>query len=166
MLLTSKYSLISPHWSLVTFTNLDPQKVAEQSRKTNHPSCEALLTKCVTSRTLGGGVWQAHNKLTHRFSERGRKQILFCQAKYTQTPYQFMAVMDPAGRRSPLASGGPLDVPQHIRNCMEPASACKEGQAFGESWGVSTEQAFRELTEERWRESKQVFMGQQQENAC
>lgn len=93
----------------MTFTNLDPQKFAEQSRKTNHPSCEAPLMKCVTSWTLeGGGVWRAHNKLTHRFSERGRKQILFCQAKYTQTPYQFMAVMDPAGRRSPLASGGPF----------------------------------------------------------
>lgn len=58
--------------------------------------------------------------------------MLDCQGKYTQTPYQFMDVMDPAGTRGPLASSGPLDVPQHIRNCMEPVSACAQGPGFFE----------------------------------
>lgn len=53
--------------------------------------------------------------------------MLDCQAKYAQTSYQFMNVMDPAGRRSLVASGGPLNVPRHIRNCVEPAFAWQIG---------------------------------------
>lgn len=59
------------------------------------------------------------------------------QAKYTQAPYQSMNVMDPAGRRSLLASRGPVNVPRHIRR--RTPSVC--------AWG----------------EMEQVFMGEQQE---
>lgn len=168
--LTSKYSLqhlIFPHWSLMTFTNLGPQKMLSRGKwritpPANHRSHNASHHGCWRVEVV---CW-AHNRLTHCFSEHGRKQMLDCQTKYTQTPYQFMDVMDPAGRRSPLAYGGPLGVPRHIRSCMEPVCACAEGQALWEYWGVHTVQPFRQLTEERWRENEQVFMGQQQENVC
>lgn len=110
------------------------------------------------------GSHKGRNKLTHCLSEHGGKQMLHCQAKYTQTPYQFMEVMDPAGRRSPLASRGSLDVARHIRNCMEPVHMA--GEAFWERWSVHTVRPFRRLTEERWRENEKAFMGELQENAC
>lgn len=68
-------------------------------------------------------------KLTHCISEHGRKQMLGCQAKYTQTPYQFMNIMHLVGRLSMLASRDPLNVPWHVKSCMEPVCAW-QGRLF------------------------------------
>lgn len=73
-----------------------------------------------------------------------------CQAKYSQTPYQFMDVMNPAGRRSLLASSGPLDVPLHIRNG---ASVCMQGGFLRElrrAHSTSIQRAHRGQMKREW----------------
>lgn len=77
---------------------------------------------------MGGGGWQVHNELTHCFSESVREQMLDCLVKYTQTPYQILDVMDPAGRQRLLAFSSPLNV--HARKCMESVRIHMHGGSY------------------------------------
>lgn len=151
------------HRSSMTFYKSQPWKDAEREENDKSALLEraAHIMRHHLGHGEGGGVWRAHNKLTHCFSEHGRKQMLDCQAKYTQTPYQAFGCngssrqTEPVGLQRPFGCAAAHNKTAWSRGVAGGVQAFFGGRAeacaqcdHSDSW-----------RRERWRENDQVFMG-------